>query len=168
MRRHSFPVDLRSFETVAESPEDTDRLATVVASLCRPGDVIALIGKLGAGKTRFTQALFGALGAGSHVRSPSFTLVNEYDGSLSLAHMDLYRLNDPEDLLDLGYEEYFYGQGVVVIEWADKAMSFLPEGTLFIEMSHVPGKETTRTIRFTGASARAQAMIAGVQESWRS
>jgi tRNA threonylcarbamoyladenosine biosynthesis protein TsaE len=168
MRRSGLQVAPRSFEIVVTSPEDTDRLAEIISRLCRPGDLFALIGPLGAGKTRFTQALFKALGAVDYVRSPSFTLVNEYDGSLPLAHMDLYRLTDPDDLEDLGYEDHFYGSGVVAVEWADRASGYLPENTVYVEIHHVPGEEFARSIKITGSSIRAQEIIAGVIESWRS
>ena len=108
------PMDL-----LVKSPEDTDRLGWLFASLLEPGDLLALTGPLGAGKTRFTQALFRALGVVDYVRSPSFTLVNEYRGRVPLVHMDLYRLDDAADIEDLGYEDYFFGNGIVVVEWAE-------------------------------------------------
>jgi len=150
------------------SPEDTDRLAWVVSSLVAPGDVLGLIGPLGAGKTRFTAALFKALGVVDYVRSPSFTLVNEYDGRVPMVHMDLYRLPNPEDIEDLGYEEYFFGDSVVVVEWADKALSYLPEDHIRISFARVDGDDSARLVTFWDTGTKSSRVAQEVRSLWHS
>ena len=101
------------------------------------GTVIALIGDLGAGKTTLTKAIAKGLDVEEHVTSPTFTLINEYEsGRLPLYHFDVYRIDDIDEMNMLGYEEYFYGNGVTVVEWADKTMELLPKGTTIIEISY--------------------------------
>jgi tRNA threonylcarbamoyladenosine biosynthesis protein TsaE len=108
------------------APEDTAELGRKLGGLLLAGDLICLIGELGAGKTSFAQGVARGLGVEGQVRSPSFTLIHEYYGRLPLYHLDLYRLNDPSELEDLGYEEYFYGDGVALVEWADRVRFFSP------------------------------------------
>ena len=155
-------------EMIVKSPEDTDRLAWHFAAHLKKGDVLGLTGPLGAGKTRFTQALFKALGARDYVRSPSFTLINEYEGRMPLYHMDLYRLKSPSDLDDLGYEEYFYGSGIVVVEWADKALAFLPPHSIVIDFALVPGHPDWRRVTVRSLEPGADRVVAEVKEAWRS
>ncbi|MDO8671562.1 MAG: tRNA (adenosine(37)-N6)-threonylcarbamoyltransferase complex ATPase subunit type 1 TsaE [Dehalococcoidia bacterium] len=101
------------------------------------GDVFLLVGGLGAGKTSLTQGLARGLGLGEYTRSPTFTLVNEYNGRLTLYHMDLYRLESAEEVMDLGIEEYLYGRGVTVIEWADRATFLWPHEYLLIKLTYL-------------------------------
>jgi tRNA threonylcarbamoyladenosine biosynthesis protein TsaE len=157
-----------TMETLLYSPDDTRRFAWTVAPLLRRGDVVALVGPLGAGKTLFVEALFSALGVRDYVRSPSFTLVNEYSARIPLYHMDLYRLESPDDLEDIGFEEYFYGDGIVAVEWADRAISSLPREHILIELQLVPGDEAARVVRVGGPSARADEFVTEVKRVWRS
>lgn len=120
----------------SRSPEETYGMASDFASKLKPGDVIALVGELGAGKTRFVQGLAHGLGVSdsAYVRSPSFTLMNEYDGGrLTLYHFDFYRLVEPDELGDLGLDEYFFGDGVTVVEWADRFPGSMPKKARTIE-----------------------------------
>ena len=105
--------------------------------------VICLDGELGSGKTVFTKGLANALGIKESVTSPTFTIIKEYnDGEMPLYHMDVYRLKQPEEMYDLGYEEYFYGEGVTVVEWAQIIEPLLPDEYLGMEISVVPeGRE---------------------------
>jgi len=114
------------------------------------GDIVALIGELGSGKTCLTQGMAKGLGVAENVPvvSPTFTLVNEYPGRIPLVHLDVYRLSGPGDLEDMGYEEYFYGGGVVVIEWAEKVREILPEKTIVVRMAYVD--ENTRELVLEG------------------
>jgi len=155
-------------ETLLYSPDDTRRFAWTVAPLLHRGDVIALVGPLGAGKTLFVEALYSALGVRDYVRSPSFTLVNEYSGRIPLYHMDLYRLESPDDLEDIGFEEYFYGDGIVAVEWADRAISNLPREHILIELQLVQGDEVARVAHIGGPSARANEFVTEVKRVWRS
>ncbi len=116
-----------------ESPQQTQGLAASLAPFLTAGAVISLSGDLGAGKTCFTQGLARGLGIKDQITSPTFNLIKEYRNSLMLYHFDVYRLDDPAELYDLGFEEYFYGEGITVIEWGDKISSLLPKTCLGIE-----------------------------------
>ncbi len=113
------------FVVRTRSPEETRLLGEVLAELAGEGALFALGGDLGAGKTVFTQGVARALGVADIVTSPTFTLVNEYSGKCPLYHVDLYRVEGPLDVWDLGLEDYLEGHGVVVVEWADKAGELL-------------------------------------------
>ena len=110
-----------------------------LAEAAVPGQVIALIGDLGAGKTTLTKYIAEGLGVTEHVQSPTFTIVREYySGRLPLYHFDVYRIEDEEEI---GYEEYFYGDGLCVVEWADKIEELLPEDTKIIRLSYGGAEE---------------------------
>ncbi|OPX84524.1 MAG: tRNA threonylcarbamoyladenosine biosynthesis protein TsaE [Pelotomaculum sp. PtaB.Bin104] len=129
------------------SPDETARLGEKLGILLRSGDVVCLSGDLGAGKTRFTQGLAVGLGVSGPVTSPTFTIVNEYpQGRLPLYHMDVYRLNDHQEMEDIGYEEYFYSSGVTVIEWAERVIELLPVERLDIVISRCPEGEDIRSV----------------------
>lgn len=116
--------DVRTQRTLAlrsASVEDTQRLGEVLGGLVLAGDLVLLEGGLGAGKTAFTQGIGKGLGVADTINSPTFTLLKEYAGRLPLYHFDLYRIEDPEELTLLGFEDYFTGDGVSVVEWADRA-----------------------------------------------
>lgn len=114
------------------SAELTMTLAEQLAKVVGPGTVITLEGDLGAGKTHFTKGLAIGLGIKKTVNSPTFTIIKEYKGSLPLYHMDVYRISEGDE--DLGLEEYFYGEGVTVIEWASLISEQLPKERLAIEI----------------------------------
>ena len=109
------------------------------------GSFIALIGELGSGKTLFTKGIAKGLGVKEYkyVNSPTFVIIKEYKGKVPLYHFDVYRLDSSKDLEDIGYEEYFYGRGVTVVEWADKVRDVLPEKRLEVEFRHA-GKTKRR------------------------
>ena len=109
-----------------ETAAETGWLGERLGSLLAPGQVICLQGELGAGKTCFAQGIARGLAVTAPVTSPTFTLINEYHGRFPLYHMDFYRLADPLELEDLGYAEYFYGAGVTLIEWPERAAALLP------------------------------------------
>ncbi|OPX86949.1 MAG: tRNA threonylcarbamoyladenosine biosynthesis protein TsaE [Pelotomaculum sp. PtaB.Bin013] len=119
-----------------------------LGALLRPGDVVCLNGDLGAGKTRFAQGVACGMGVDGPVTSPTFTIINEYLGRLPLYHMDFYRLEDALELEDLGYEEYFYGSGVTVIEWPERVAELLPAVRLDIFIDRSPESEEARNISF--------------------
>lgn len=108
------------------SPEETADIAAEFAKTLKSGDVICLNGDLGVGKTAFVQGLARALGVTDYVSSPTFTIVNSYDGILPLHHFDVYRINDCEEMYEIGYEEYIYGDGISVIEWPEIIADILP------------------------------------------
>ena len=113
-------------EYCSNSPEETAEFAKKFAERLKPGDVITLDGDLGVGKTAFVQGLAKALGVSEYVSSPTFTIVNCYDGRLPLYHFDVYRIDDCDEMYEVGYDEYVGGDGVAVIEWADKIADILP------------------------------------------
>lgn len=108
---------------ITQSAEETQALGENLGKLLIPGDIILLFGDLGAGKTTFTQGISRGLGMYDYVRSPSFTLINEYAGTVPIYHIDLYRLETFEEIESLGIEEVFNGKGVCIVEWAEKIMS---------------------------------------------
>ena len=119
-----------------KSSAQTVKLGKAIGRLLGPGQVVALIGDLGAGKTTLTKGLSSGLGVDpSTVMSPSFVLIREYEGRIPVYHFDLYRLDNLDQVEGLGYEEYFYGQGLTIIEWADKIKDLLPEEYLTVELS---------------------------------
>ena len=116
--------------------ERTKILGTVLGKIAEPGDIITLAGILGAGKTALTQAIGRGLGVDSriYITSPTFSLLHEYQARIPLYHMDLYRLGSEEEIESLGFPEYFYGQGLTVIEWPERLGSLMPEERLHIEL----------------------------------
>ncbi|ANB57880.1 tRNA threonylcarbamoyl adenosine modification protein YjeE [Anoxybacillus sp. B7M1] len=122
------------YELVMRSAEETMEFAARLSEQLQPKDVIALEGDLGAGKTTFTKGLAKGLGITRAVSSPTFTIVKEYKGRLPLYHMDVYRLEDTFE--DLGFDEYFEGDGVTVIEWAHLIKPQLPDELLYIHLYH--------------------------------
>lgn len=132
------------------SPEETAELAEKLSTLLQAGDVLTLEGDLGAGKTTFTKGLAKGLGVKRVVNSPTFTIIKEYKGRVPFYHMDVYRLEDSDE--DLGFEEYFEGEGVTVVEWAQFIADRLPEERLNIDIRRT-GDET-RELKFTPAGER--------------
>ena len=129
-----------------KSPEQTSELAVLLAGLLKPGMVICLDGDLGAGKTLFVKAAAKALGVEEEVTSPTFALVNVYQGEVVLYHFDLYRLQHVEQLADIGFDEYVNGDGISLIEWPNEFKAALPEEYLWIEI--VRTADTERNWRF--------------------
>lgn len=115
-------------EMESEKSEDTFLLGRLLGENCRSGEVYTLIGDLGVGKTVFTQGFAAGLGVAGPVNSPTFTIVSEYDdGRLPFYHFDVYRIGDSEEMDEIGYEDYIYGEGVSLIEWANLIEDILPE-----------------------------------------
>jgi tRNA threonylcarbamoyladenosine biosynthesis protein TsaE len=139
-------------ELRAPAPEDTKGIGRELAELLRAGDAVALTGELGAGKTTFVQGVALGLGFEGHVASPTFTLVREYRARLTLIHVDVYRLERMQDVIDLGLDdELGEGDAVVFVEWGDAVEGLLPTGHLVIELT-VPGagEERRMVLRVTG------------------
>ena len=117
------------------SPEETQRIAEALGSWLGAGDVVATIGELGAGKTCFLQGLVRGLGVTQTATSPTFVLISQYRGRLPVYHLDAYRTESLTELLDLGLEEFFYGDGVTLVEWADKLLPLLPPHAITVKIS---------------------------------
>jgi tRNA threonylcarbamoyladenosine biosynthesis protein TsaE len=157
------PVMCR-LELISESALYTQRLGRWLGELLQGGELVLLDGQLGAGKTTFTQGLAKGMKISAVVNSPTFTLLKEYrrepSGPASLPvrdtqalyHFDLYRLDEPEEMFDLGFEEYFYGSGVCVVEWADKATEFWPAERLDIRLSALD--QVKRDLLFVATGSR--------------
>ena len=119
---------------ITKSSGQTQKLGEAIATKLNPGDIVALTGQLGTGKTTLTQGLAKGLGVVTpYVQSPSFVLIHEYQGRIPVYHIDLYRLNSGE-VENLGYEEYLYGEGVCIIEWAERMSHLLPSEVLLINL----------------------------------
>ncbi len=129
------------YELVSRSPEETQRLGTRIGELALPGDIYLLVGELGAGKTCLTQGIAWGLNIKEYAVSPSFMLVRELFGRLPLYHIDLYRLDNIEEIVELGLDDYLYGSGVCVVEWAEKGLSVLPAEHLLIRISYLSDTE---------------------------
>jgi tRNA threonylcarbamoyladenosine biosynthesis protein TsaE len=123
-------------EYISESEEQTRQIARDFAKGLQPGAVVCLQGELGAGKTHFVKGMAVAFGIKeSEVQSPTFTLINEYEGTLSLYHFDCYRMESYQEALEIGAEEYFYGEGVSVIEWPERIRQILPPDVIWITIT---------------------------------
>jgi len=151
--------------TQSKSTSQTIRLGKSIGSRLRAGDVVALVGELGAGKTQFIKGLATGAGVGkpTYVSSPSFTLINEYPGRVPFYHIDLFRLECQEEAEGLGLEDYLHGGGITAIEWADKVPSLLPKEMLSIHLV-VTGKNT-RSIEMTGKGKRYLNLVDQIQSS---
>jgi tRNA threonylcarbamoyladenosine biosynthesis protein TsaE len=132
-------------EYLIEDERATYKFARDLCLNLKEGDILALIGDLGTGKTTLTQYIGKGLGITERITSPTFTMVNEYhSGRIPLFHFDFYRLESPEDAFEIGIEEYFWKGGICVIEWADKLAEILPESSKYIFMDY--GKEKGQRI----------------------
>jgi len=135
---------------LADSEQDTIELAHLLADYAQPGTVLALDGDLGAGKTRFSQAFAEAIGVQGVVSSPTFTIIKEYEGeSFPFYHMDVYRLSI-EEADELGLDDYFYGQGVTIVEWASLIEELLPPQRLELYIEHLGGEARRMTLKGFG------------------
>lgn len=135
-------------EVITYSPEETLELGVKLGSLLRPGNVITLEGELGAGKTTLTKGIAKGIGVDDNIKSPTFTIVKEYKGKYPFYHMDVYRLEDSDE--DIGFLEYFHGDGITVVEWASFITDYLPDETLDIKIDY--GEDESRVIKFTANS----------------
>ena len=149
-------------ELSSHSPEQTQKLGIRIGELALPGDVFLLVGHLGTGKTCLTQGIAWGLGIEEYTMSPSFVIMRELYGRLPLYHIDLYRLDHIEEVDDLGLDDYFYGQGVCVVEWAEKALSILPREHLLIEISYL--SDTGRNFQMKPSSQRYLEMVAQLRQ----
>jgi tRNA threonylcarbamoyladenosine biosynthesis protein TsaE len=130
----------KALKLISPAPQETERIGSLLGTLLIPGDVIALAGELGSGKTTLVRGLAQGMGfSPEEVASPSFTLINEYNGPLPLFHIDLYRLRDGQELREIGYEEYINEAGVAVIEWADRIPDAIPQASLWITLQYQTG-----------------------------
>jgi len=147
------------FVVESKGPEETARGGERLGGLVQGGDVICLTGTLGAGKTVFVKGIAAGMGVNDPrtVTSPSFTLINRYDGCLALYHVDAFRLDDSTDLEELGSDEMFYGDGVVAVEWADRVEEALPKDRLDVVFTVVG--PSSRKLEFAAKGERARKLL---------
>lgn len=153
----------KSIQITTCSADETFAFARAIGEKLKEGDILALSGELGSGKTCFTGGLARGLGVSENYRitSPTFTLVNEYPARHRLFHFDVYRLNDYSDLDDIGYDEFISGRGVVVIEWAEKIADMIPDTSIFIKFEYVD--ENKRKIDIKGPQDRLTEIFADMK-----
>ena len=140
-------------EYISHSELETEAIGENLGRTLMPGTVLAYKGDLGMGKTAFTRGLARGLGCVDAVTSPTFTIVNEYEGSLPLFHFDMYRLEDADALFDIGWEDYLRRGGVCAVEWSERVTEALPEDTLWVTLSRVEGHDDWRRIAVEGGMA---------------
>ena len=149
-------------QLITESEEATTLFGNQLATVLEPGNVLALIGDLGAGKTRIVQAIAGGLGVPpGAVNSPTFTLVQEYEGRIPLRHCDTYRLRSPNEFLDLGLDELLAPDGIALVEWADRVMHLLPRDLLRIEIRIL--SPTSREFELTATGKLSRRILDSLQ-----
>lgn len=146
-----------SLELISHSPEQTQYIGVKLGELAQAGDVFLLTGKLGSGKTCLAQGIAWGLEVKDYASSPSFVLVKEHQGRLPLYHIDLYRLNRVEEIQEVGLDDYFYGKGICVVEWAEKGGIALPSEHLLINLEFVSATE--RRLTFEAKGARYQELV---------
>lgn len=120
-----------------KNEKETRAFGLALAKELKPGDIVGLVGDLGTGKTTLTRYIAEGLGILEPIQSPTFTIIREHrNGRLPLFHFDVYRLEGADDLIELGYEDYFFGEGVTIVEWADKVIDLMPEETRWIYLDY--------------------------------
>ncbi len=145
-------TDGHTIDIISHSIDETQRLGEQLGKLARAGDVLCLEGDLGSGKTCFTQGLGRGLGVVEAIHSPTFILANEHrSGRLPLYHIDVYRMRGADEAIGIGLDDYVYGDGVCVIEWAEKIDVVLPAERLWIKFRHIDETQRDLTLHATGA-----------------
>jgi tRNA threonylcarbamoyladenosine biosynthesis protein TsaE len=140
-------------EYLSHNESETEAIAARLAATLDPGAVVAYQGGLGMGKTAFTRGLASGLGYPGRVTSPTFTIVNEYEGGrLPLFHFDMYRLADSEALFDIGWEDYLERGGVCAVEWSELVADALPSDTVYVTITRCPDQDSWRTITIEGVT----------------
>ena len=141
---------LEFLEYLSHSEAETEAIGEQLAASLSPGSVLAYRGGLGMGKTAFTRGLARGLGCTDRVTSPTFTIVNEYEGRIPLFHFDMYRLPDADALFDIGWEDYLDRGGVCAVEWSEQVEDALPPDTVWVTLERCPDSDSMRTITIEG------------------
>ena len=137
-------------EHLSHNVTETEELGAALAAHLRAGDVIAYLGDLGAGKTAFTRGLARGLGCTARVTSPTFTIVNEYEGQIPLFHFDMYRLRDADELFDIGWDDYLSRGGICAVEWSERVTSEIPANAVSVTICRCEENEDWRRITIEG------------------
>lgn len=127
-------------EFIIDNVDETINLGVEIGKRAQSGDIICLIGDLGTGKTHITKGIATGLGIQDHITSPTFNIVNEYNGRHKLYHFDVYRVNDPDEIEAIGFDEYIFGDGVTIIEWANYIEELIPKEHIKITIEKLPDK----------------------------
>jgi len=153
---------MNHLEIISHSPEQTQKFGTRIGRIAMPGDIFLLVGGLGAGKTCLTQGIAWGLDIKEYAVSPSFVVIRELHGRLPLYHIDFYRLDHLEEIAELGLDDYLYGNGVCVVEWAEKGLGLLPVEHLLIEMSYL--SDTERSLKLKPGGKRYRQIVAQLKQ----
>ena len=137
-------IETRTYQT--QSEEETFKLGQLLADELKPGDAVSLEGDLGTGKTAITKGIASGLGISEPITSPTFTLVNTYEGRTTLHHFDVYRVDDPDELFAIGWEEDFSDDAITLVEWGNLVSDILPPDTLHILLTRDEQNPDSRTI----------------------
>ena len=143
-------TDMNRLKLISYSPEQTQQFGVRIGELALAGDIFLLVGTLGAGKTCLAQGIAWGLNIQEYALSPSFIIVRELYGRLPLYHIDLYRLDHIEEIAELGLDDYLYGNGVCVVEWAEKGLDILPTEHLLIQISYLSDNERSFQLKPNG------------------
>jgi len=143
-------IDMNRLELISHSPEQTQKFGVLIGQLALAGDIFLLVGALGAGKTCLTQGIAWGLDIKEYALSPSFVIVRELYGRLPLYHIDLYRLDHIEEIAELGLDDYLYGNGICVVEWAEKGLNILPTEHLLIQINYLSDTERSFQLKPNG------------------
>ena len=154
-------MDMNRLELISHNPEQTQRFGVRIGELALAGDIFLLVGALGTGKTCLTQGIAWGLNIKEYALSPSFVIVRELYGRLPLYHIDLYRLDHIEEIIELGLDDYLYSNGVCVVEWAEKGKSVLPTEHLLIQISYL--SDTERSFQLEPSGKRYLEIVAQVK-----
>lgn len=152
-----------STRILSKGPDQTRNVGRLIGESAQAGDVFLLTGPLGAGKTCLTQGIAEGLGVQGYVRSPTFVLTTQYEGRLRLYHLDLYRIDAPLEAWDLGLDEQLFGDGVCVVEWADRTPDIFPEESLWVSLGHV-GRGDERILEFSDWPDRFEPVLGRLDE----
>lgn len=153
---------------ISHSAAQTSRIGQRLGELLRPGDIVLLLGEFGAGKTHFAKGVALGLGSDDMVNSPSFVLINEYragphHGCVPIYHIDLYRIERPAELAGIGLDDALAGDGVCLIEWAERAQGWLPHDHLAVHLQHL--SDTKRVLRFVPSGRRYEELVAAFKKT---
>lgn len=131
--------------------KETNELGEKLASILEAGDFVCLDGTLGTGKTFLSKSIAKSLGVNEYITSPSYTIINEYEGKYPIYHFDVYRIDDVDEMYEIGYEEYFFGEGICLVEWANMIKELLPDAYYQIEITMCESF-TSRTFEIKGSN----------------
>lgn len=150
---------MQMLQVTTESPAETEKLGSAIGLLLKPGFFVALFGELAGGKTCFTRGLVAALAPHSAemVASPTYAIMNIYPGLIPVYHFDFYRLSGDDDVMELGFEDYFYGDGVTICEWSERLTKLIPEDSLKLLFEYLD--ESRRMITITSSGAKSDAVL---------